>query len=124
MVLKKARKESLLVTFPLEGYLHIHVGLKSLFNPPAMVIDLLQVLLLIFVRPHHHFRNKTLQETKTLVSFSYRVFRQEISCELCIFNKYYEGWGASFEQEPLFADCLSQCTCMLHLNQRGIHTWQ
>ena len=110
MVLKKVWKESLLLTSSLEGYLHIHIGLKSLFNPPAMVIDLLQVLLLIFVRPHHHFRNKTLQETKTLVSFSYRVFGQEISCELCIFNKYYEGWGASFEQEPLFADRFSQCT--------------
>ena len=85
-------------------HLNIHIGLKALFDPPAVVIDLLQVLLLIFVCPHHHFRNKTLQETKKLVSFPYRVFRQKVGSELCIFNKYYEGRGASFEQETLFAN--------------------
>ena len=81
-----------------------------------MVVDLLQVFLLIFVCPHHHFVNEILQETKTLVSFSDCVFRQEVIRELCIFNKYYEGRGASFQQETSFADRLSQCTRMVHLN--------
>ena len=106
-----------MITFPLDGYLNIHVGLKSLFDPPAVIIDLLQVFLFIFVCPHHHFGNEILQETKTLVSVSDRVFRQEVVCELCIFNKYDEGGGASFQQETSFADSLSQCTQMVHLNQ-------
>ena len=95
-------------------HLNIHIGLKALLDPPAVVIDLLQILLLIFIRPHHHL---ILQETKALVSFSYRVFRQEVVRELCIFNKNYEGGGSSFQQKTTFADCLSQCTHMAHLNQ-------
>ena len=95
-------------------HLNIHIGLKALFDPPAVVIDLLQVLLLIFIRPYHHL---ILQETKTLVSFSNRVFSQEVLRELCILNKNYEGGGSSFEQKTPFADCLSQCTHMIHLDQ-------
>ena len=95
-------------------HLNIHIGLKALFDPPAVVIDLLQVLLLIFIRPNHHL---ILQETKTLVSFSYRVFSQEILRELCILNKNNEGWGSSFEKKTSFADCLSQCADMIDLEE-------
>ena len=84
-----------------------------------MVIDFLQVLLLIFIRPYHHL---TLQETKTSVSFSYRVFSQEVLSELCVLNKNYEGRGSSFEQKTSFADCLSQCTHVVHLNQEEFNS--
>ena len=100
-----------------QQYLHIHIRLKPFFDPPAVVIYLLQVLLFIFIRPYHHIWREILQETKTLLSFSYRIFRQEIIGELRIFNEDYKGRGSPLEQKAFFGNSFTQCCLMVHLMQ-------
>ena len=101
------------------SHLDIHVRLEALFYSPAMIVDLFQELLLIFIRSHNHggCKGEILQE-KTLLSFSDCIFRKKIVGELSIFNKDYEGRSSSFEQKAPFANRLSQGGLKLYLRRR------
>ena len=100
------------------SHLDIHVWLEALFYSPAMIVDLFQELLLIFISSNNHggCEGEILQ--KTLFSFSDCIFREKIVSELSIFNKDYEGRSSSFEQKAPFANCLSQGGLKLHLRRK------
>ena len=100
------------------SHLDIHVWLEALFYSPAMIVDLFQELLLIFIRSNNHggCEGEILQ--KTLLSFSDCIFRKKIVSEFSIFNKDYEGRSSSFEQKAPLANCLSKGGLKLHLRRR------
>ena len=100
------------------SHLDIHVWLEALFYSPAMIVDLFQELLLIFIRSHNHGGCKGEILQKTLLSFSDCIFGKKIVGELSIFNKDYEGRSSSFEQKAPLANRLSQAGLKLHLRRR------